>query len=189
MMNGAPLAAGVVAVVLVCWCLGAYNRLVRLRQAIGEAFRDVTAVLAQRHDLIDEWLRVPQGDADGADESTARDAVAAACRQARAAVEHAAQRPAAVMPLKSLAMAEQVLRDAIGPWAPAAGRAAADAAMAGETRAPATAFEIAMVASDRQFALVCERFNAAADGYNRAARQFPTRIVATLFCFRASGAL
>src|ERR1044072_7412407 len=83
-MSGAPLAAGVVAAVLVCWCLGAYNRLVRLRQAIGEAFREVAAVLAQRHELIDEWLRVPQGDADTADEGTNRDAVAAACRQARA---------------------------------------------------------------------------------------------------------
>ena len=177
------LAAWWVAAVLVCWCVGAYNRLVRLRQASAGAFRELALVLAERHRLIGEWLAATQpSPAVTGDVATAWQAVDAACRQSQAAADHAAAWPTAAAPLASLAMAEQVLRSALAQWAPAAPASDASSPQAG-------ALAAAVAAIDGSWNAARDRFNAASAVYNQAARQFPTRLVARLFGFRPAGHL
>ena len=80
-MSRSGLAAWALAVVLAFWCLGAYNRLVRLRQALGEAFAELAAVLAKRHRLIDDTLLADadRAAAAGAGARAAFDALLTCC--------------------------------------------------------------------------------------------------------------
>lgn len=174
-MNGGRWAASGVwalwaaAAVLVFWCLGAYNRLVRLRRAVGEAYRDadVDAALGRRHRAAGEWL-------DACAPDPAVDAARAACRHAEDAARHAALRPTARNPIVRLARAERALGAALAQC-PAA--------------AVADPLRDAVVATDAQLAVARERFNAAVAAYNGAAREWPTRVVAVLFGLRPAGPL
>ena len=51
------------------------------------------------------------------------------------------------------------------------------------------ALQVRLVASDATLAFAQRQFNAAVQAYNLAVRQFPTWLVASLFKFRAAGAL
>ena len=165
------LAAWLAAALLVCWCVGAYNRLVRLREASTVAFKDLLAVLAERHRYVGEWLAAAAPSAADAVAGAAWQALDSACRQSRAAADHAAARPAAAAPLASLVLAEQVLGGVLAQ------------------SAPDSALVAAVATTDGRRSAARDRFNAASLAYNRAARQFPTRIVARLFAFRPAGTL
>lgn len=52
----------VIAAVLVFWAVGAYNRLVRLRNEIGNAFAQIDVQLKRRHDLIPNLVEVARKD-------------------------------------------------------------------------------------------------------------------------------
>ena len=73
--------------VLVFWVVGAYNRLVRLKNAIGAAFGQLDEQLRRRHDLIARLIEVVTGPL--AQESGALDALQTAGAQAREAAERA----------------------------------------------------------------------------------------------------
>jgi LemA protein len=51
-MNTTSIVSWVVLAVLVFWAVGAYNRLVRLRNSIGNAFAQIDVQLKRRYDLI-----------------------------------------------------------------------------------------------------------------------------------------
>ena len=48
-----PVAALVVAALLVFWMVGAYNRLVALRSAIGSAFQHIDELLQRRQAAVE----------------------------------------------------------------------------------------------------------------------------------------
>lgn len=50
-----------VLVILALFALGAYNRLVALRQRVGQAFADIDVQLKQRHDLIPNLVETVKG--------------------------------------------------------------------------------------------------------------------------------
>jgi LemA protein len=175
------VALGALAI-LAFWVLGAYNRLVRLRQAIATAFALVDVQLRQRQTLL--GLLIEAATAGLADAPEALAAVEAARRQARVAADHAAQSAVSAGRLASLALAEQVLHTALS-------RLITLVKARPELRADAGLRQVTKDLSAAQHRLTAARhgFNATVLDYNRSRRQFPTRLVARLFGFRRAGEL
>lgn len=182
-MSGAELAALGVVAALGFWMLGAHNRLVRLRQAIAEAFVQVDALLRQRHQLLAELIEAAAVGLD-ADASEALAALEAARQQARVAADQAARRPASAGRMASLALAEQVLRGAVS------GVVTLLRARPGQrSDERLRACLEGLSALQHRLSAAQEAFNAEVATYNTGVRQFPTRIVAGVFGFRSAGPL
>jgi LemA protein len=181
-MSSLEIAVIAVAAVLGFWVLGAYNRLVRLRQTLATAFAQVDAQLRLRHELLAELIEAAA--AELADTPEACAALEAARLQARIAADRAAHRPASAGRLASLGLAEQVLRTA-------ASRLITLVKARPALRSDPKLREGLKKLSTTQTRLAAERhtFNAIVLDYNRSARQFPTRLVAAMFGFRAAGPL
>jgi LemA protein len=187
-MSGTAWGLLLAAAVLGFWMLGAYNRLVRLRNAVVEAFATLAPQLLHRHDLTAALAQAARSWLDAAPRSdeTERglyEALMAAANQARAATVAAQARSAEADALKSLSMAEQVLAGALAQAAPALAREPSEAQADQRER------WAQLEATRPQLAFTAQLFNRAVDDYNGAARQFPTNIVATLFGFRPASAL
>jgi LemA protein len=165
-----------VAAVLLFWVVGAYNRLVRLRGDLVQRFAPVDEQFRQRHALLLEQI-----DALApvlANAAPRLDALRAACQQAQSACDHAKQRPGAVGAITSLRLAEQILAEA---------RARLPVPTTAGTTLPALSVQLAAV--DTTLAFARKQFNEAVEVYNHAIRQFPTRVLAAVFGFRAGGTL
>lgn len=167
-MDSRSLVFILVAAVLVFWSVGAYNRLVGLRNALLRRFAPVDAQFRARHALLQRW-------ADGLDEADAAalDGFRAACRQAEAACEHVQARPVRAGALSSLRLAEDILAQARSRLPPG----------------PDEALAAALVEADTTLAFARRQFNESALAYNRAVSQFPTWVLAGLFGFRKAGTL
>lgn len=181
-MSTSQIVAWIVVAVLVFWAVGAYNRLVRLRNVIGNAFAQIDVQLKRRYDLIPNLVEVARKYA--AHERETLEAVTAARNQAKAAADLARARPGAAGPVTSLAMAEGVLGSAMG-------RLMALVESYPELKADQSLRELAeeLTSTENKVAFSRQLFNDAAFDYNVAAQQFPTRLLAGLFGFREAAML
>jgi len=175
-MTTSQIVTWALAAVVIFWAVGAYNRLVGLRNALVRSFGTVEAQFRHRHALL---LRL----ADALAASLAQtpqpvEALRAACAQADAACQRARGRPGATGLTTSLRLAEEILA-AARQRLPA--EALGDAALA-----PLNA---ELTAGDNTLAFARRQFNERVEAYNRAARQFPTWLIAGLFRFRRAGTL
>jgi LemA protein len=166
--------AAVVAI-LVFWMVGAYNRLVRLRNDLVARFGTVDERYRQRQALLERQLELLSGALAAA--APRLEALRAACRQADAAREHARARPSAAGAVTSLRVAEDILAEA---------RAHLPVQALPGTDLPEINTELAT--SDTALTFARAEFNAAVAAYNDSVRQFPTVLVAQLFSFRAAAA-
>lgn len=164
--------AGVSAIV-VFWVVGAYNRMVRLRNdliarfaAVDERYRLRDALLHRQLELLSISLAAA---------APRLDALRAACRQADAAREHARARPGAAHAVTSLRVADAILADARSRL-PVQSVAGVDLPELNQQ----------LAASDTALAFARAEFNDAVAAYNQALRQFPTLLVAQLFGFRTA---
>jgi LemA protein len=169
-------------VVLVFWAIGAHNRIVEMRNAIGKAYAQIDAQLRLRHQLLPQLVGALR--AKFASEASVLDAVLAASEQANVAATAVRARPGAARVVASLSLAEQVL---------AATLARLQALLAAQ---PLTsddphivAFAAELAAIEQKLAFARQLFNAAALSYNDAVRQFPTSMLAPLFRFTSAGQL
>jgi LemA protein len=181
-MSRTEMIAIACVAVLAFWMLGAYNRLVRLRQTITAAFALVDAQFKQRHELLSGLIDSVLAQSAGADDDAA--SLDAARRQARVTAERVAQRPANAGRVASLALAEQVLQ---GTIASVVAHAQAHASLPGSARIGELLNEL--TTTQHRLAAASEAFNASALDYNRSIEQFPTRLIAGLFGFRVAGTL
>jgi LemA protein len=214
-MSGTLGALLLVVAVLAFWAVGAYNRLMRLRNGVLEAFGGVDEQLRARHALLQrllEWHRAASAPADadasaglptpaeaplqveanegahaGADADaantntsaqTAVDSVTAlhaATLQVSAAAAVARGHAAAAGAIGSLRLAERILTEA-------------RERLHTPDPEPADlgALKRAIGVADSALAYARGRFNDTVIGYNSAAQQFPTRLLAGLFGFRAA---
>lgn len=172
-MSRTQLALWIAAAVLLFWSVGAYNRLVRLRNAVVEGFALVDEQFRRRQALL-----LQLADTLAAGDAAAADRLRAACAQADDACTHARTRPAAAGAITSLRLAEGILGDARRGLPETAPDDAAAAALMSE-----------LAAADPTLAFAREQFNAQVEAYNRALRQFPTWLLAGMFGFRPAGAL
>lgn len=181
-MSQAQIAVLVAAALVVFWMVGAYNRLVALRNAIGDAWKTVDDVLARRGAAIEpmvEALREPF-----AAEQGALDALLAAARQVRSAADTMASHP-----VKAERAAEVLAAEA--QMASAASRVLALLEQQPALKASAGIAEhvAVLTESPQRLAFARQLFNDAAQVYNAAARQFPTRLLAQLYGFGTAGRL
>lgn len=179
-----PTEASALALVAVTglWILGAYNRLVRLRQGVASSYGQVDAQFRQRHELLGALIEAAAAQLTDVPEAVA--GVDAARRQARIAAEHAARRATSAGRLASLALAEQVLDTAQSRLSALVNERPA-------VRADARLHDALqrLAATQLRLAAARDEFNVAVLDYNRNAQQFPTRLVAGMFGFRAAGRL
>jgi LemA protein len=166
----------VVAAVLLFWTVGAYNRLVRLRNTIVSSFAPVDEQFGLRHALLQEQL-----EAVGTSLSQAAprvEALRAASLQTDMARAHAKAHPGAPGAITSLRLADEILAEARArlPVPAIAGSGISE-------------IQARLTASDTALAFARGGFNTAVLDYNRAIGQMPTRVIAWLFGFAPAGTL
>jgi LemA protein len=170
------------AALLVFWGIGAYNRVMALRNAIGEAFAQLDAHLKERTEVCDKLLaavapRLPS-------EQATFDALASAQAESQAALPAVRAKPWSTDPVGSLAVASAL-------HAAALTRLLSLLDLQTELRSEA---EVDALVSDlklieRQRAFTRQVFNQAVGQYNEALHQFPTRVLANLYGFREARSL
>jgi LemA protein len=171
-----------VAAVLFFWAVGAYNRIVDMRNAIGRAYQQVHAHLERRHALVGDMVTALRPVLHN--EHGTLDAVLAASAQAQAAAAAVRPRPGAAEPVAQLVLAEQML----------AGSLVRLRALIDLNREPVADSQVGPLADelasiDDKMVFARQLFNAAVQGYNEAVHQFPTRMLAPLFRFAPAGRL
>ncbi|MEQ1807554.1 MAG: LemA family protein [Burkholderiaceae bacterium] len=163
-----------VGAVLMFWSVGAYNRLVRLRNAILRRFVPVDQHLESCSSLLEQqvqaWAQrpeVPRRDLD---------TLQAARAQADAARLAAKRQPGAADAIRSLRVALQIL---------AQSRERAGVGASAEAPNPRLLQEL--TACDHALHYAQGQFNDAVREYNRALAQFPAAWLGALFGFRSAG--
>ena len=181
-MTSWELVLGAVVAVLVFWGIGAYNRLMRLRNAIGEAYVLLDKHLAERAELCVALLArvrplLPS-------EQATFDTLDTAQAEAQAAAQATRLRPYAGDPVAALAVASAVHAAALTRLM---------SLLEHQTELREHAGIDAMVDDlkliERQRAFARQVFNMAVAQYNEAAQQFPTRILASLYGFAEARSL
>ena len=158
------------------WAVGAYNRLVRLKNAIANAFGQIDVQLKRRYDLIPNLVEVARKYL--AHESETLEAVIAARNQARTAEQAAAASPLNAGALGALAGAEQLLGGALA-------RLFAVAEAYPDLKADQTMRELSeeIASTENRIGFARQAYNDHVLEFNDAAAQFPTLIIARLFAF------
>jgi LemA protein len=181
-MSSAQITAWAIGGVFVFWAVGAYNRLVSLRNAISRAFVPVDAQVRERHRLIEQWIDALRPSLQR--EPATLDAVIAACGQLQAACDVVRPRPSAARPMASLRLAEETLAEA---------RNRLRAELPTQTDDPAAdgvaSLTDELANADNTLGFARRQFNEATQNYNDALDQFPTWLIAGLFGFRGAGTL
>jgi LemA protein len=171
-----------VLAVLAFWMLGAYNRLVKHRNEIGNAFAQIDVQLKRRHDLIPNLVEVARKYVQH--ERDTLEAVIAARNGARSASEAAASRPADAARIGALGTAESALA---GTMAKLAVVVEAYPALKADTSLRELSEELNH--TENRIAFARQAFNDSVLDYNNAAQQVPTNMVAGLFGFKPAGML
>ncbi|MFC5521688.1 LemA family protein [Polaromonas jejuensis] len=176
------LASVVVLAVLVCWAVGAYNRLVRLKNIIGNAFGQIDVQLKRRYDLIPNLVEAARKYLQH--EQGTLEAVIAARNQARSASDAVRHRPANGQAVVALAAAEQTLDGSLG-------RLFAVAEAYPELKADRTIRELSeeLTSTENKVSFARQAYNDAVLDYNNAQGQFPALLMARLFGFGPSAML
>jgi LemA protein len=167
------LAAGLA---VLFWAVGAYNRLVRLKNAIANAFGQIDVQLKRRYDLIPNLVEVARQYL--AHEAQTLEAVIAARNQARSAEQTAAGAPLNAGALGALTGAEHLLGGALG-------RLFALAEAYPELKADQTMRELSeeLASTENRIGFARQAYNDHVLAFNDAAAQFPALIIARLFRF------
>lgn len=164
------------------WSVGAYNRLMALRNAVGDAFAQFDAHLKQRSELCEKLLaavapRLPS-------EQATFDALVSAQAESQAAAQSARGKPWAPDPVGSLAVASALHAAALTRLLSLLDH---QAELRSEAEIDGLVGELKLV--DRQRAFTRQVFNQAVAQYNEALNQFPTRVLANLYGFKEARSL
>ena len=167
---------------LVFWAVGAYNRLVRLKNTIANAFGQIDVQLKRRYDLIPNLVDVARKYLQH--EQATLEAVINARNQARAASDVARSRPANALAVTTLAAAEQALGSSLG-------NLFALAEAYPDLKADQTIRELSeeLTSTENKVSFARQAFNDAVLDYNNAQGQFPAVLVARVFSFAPSAML
>ena len=173
------LAAGLF---VLFWAVGAYNRLVTLKNAIANAFGQIDVQLKRRHDLIPNLVEVARQYL--VHESQTLEAVIAARNQARNAEQAAAAAPLSAQALAALAGAEQTLGAALS-------KLMVVVEDYPELKADQNLRELSeeLASTENRIGFARQAYNDHVLEFNDAAAQFPTLIVARLFNFQPQAML
>ena len=181
-MTSTQLISIAILAILVFWAVGAYNRLVRLKNTIANAFGQIDVQLKRRYDLIPNLVEAAKKYLSHERETL--EAVITARNQAKSASDAARSRPANALAVTTLAVAEQALSNSLGNLF------ALNEAYP-ELKADATIRELSeeLTSTENKVTFARQAFNDAVLDYNNAQGQFPAVLVAKLFSFAPSAML
>lgn len=154
-----------------------YNRLTRLRNAIGNSFAQIDVQLKRRYDLIPNLVETARKYLQHERETL--EAVIQARNQAQSAAGKVRADPAGAGPIAALGAAEAVLGGALG-------RLMVVAEAYPELKADRNMREFAeeLTSTENRVGFARQAYNDAVLQYNDAAMQFPASLVAGMFSFR-----
>ena len=181
-MSATQIVTWIVLVTLALWMLAAYNRLVRVRNEIANAFAQIDVQLKRRYDLIPNLVDVARKYVQH--ERDTLEAVIAARNTAKSAGEAARGKPADAERIGALAGAEGALAGALR-------QLAVVVEAYPELKADATLRELSeeLGHTENRIAFARQAFNDSVLEYNNAAQQAPTNIVASVFGFKPAAVL
>jgi LemA protein len=181
-MTPTQLISIAVIAVLIFWSVGAYNRLVRLKNIIANAFGQIDVQLKRRYDLIPNLVEAAKKYLSHERETL--EAVINARNQAKSASDAVRSRPANALAVTTLAVAEQALSSSLGQLF-ALNEAYPD------LKADETIRELSeeLTSTENKVAFARQAFNDAVLDYNDAQGQFPAALIAKLFSFTPSAML
>ena len=181
-MPVSQIIAWSIVALIVFWAVGAYNRLVRLRNEITNSFAQIDVQLKRRHDLIPNLVEVARKYLEHERETLER--VTAARAQVIAATDLVKSRPNQAGPIQSLGMAEGVLANAMAQF-----RAVVEAYP--ELKADESLRDLneELIHTENKVAFSRQLFNDVTLDYNNAAHQFPTNLIAGVFGFKTAAML
>lgn len=167
-MTGALITAIVLAVlvvILIGWAIGAYNRLVRARVRIDEAWAQIDTQLQRRHDLIPNLVNTVKGYASHE-------------RETLDAVVEARSKALSVQAPADLAQAENGLTQALG-------KLLAISENYPDLKADANFRQLQEELAHTENMVAGSRghYNASVRAYDQARKVFPTSIIAGMFSF------
>ena len=167
---------------LIFWSVGAYNRLVRLKNIIANAFGQIDVQLKRRYELIPNLVEAARKYLSHERETL--EAVIAARNQAKSASDVARSRPSNALAVSTLAAAEQALSSSLG-------QLFALSEAYPELKADQTIRELSeeLTSTENTVTFSRQAFNDAVLDYNNAQGQFPAVLVARLFSFAPSAML
>ena len=168
--------------ILVFWAVGAYNRLIRLKNVIANAFGQIDAQLKRRYDLIPNLVEAAKKYLSHERETL--EAVINARNQAKSASDAVRSRPANALAVTKLVAAEQALDGSLG-------RLFAVAEAYPDLKADQTIRELSeeLTSTENKVTFARQAFNDAVLDYNNAQGQFPAVLIAKLFSFAPSAML
>ena len=170
------------AALLVFWAVGAYNRLVRLKNTIGNAFGQIDVQPKRRYDLIPNLVDAAKKYLQH--EQSTLEAVIAARNQSRSASEAMRSHPANAAAVTALAVAEQALSGSLG-------HLFALAEAYPELKADQTIRDLSeeLASTENKVGFARQAYNDAVLDYNNAQGQFPALLIVRLFGFAPSAML
>ena len=158
------------------WVVGAYNRLVALRNRFKNAYAQIDVQLKRRYDLIPNLVETAKGYIKH--ERGTLEAVVAARNAASAANVRAAQNPGDAAAMKDLSGAETALTSTLG-------RLFAVAEAYPDLKANATMMALMeeLTSTENKVAFARQAYNDSVMAYNTQRETFPTNMVAGPFNF------
>jgi LemA protein len=166
-----------IVVALVFWAIGAYNRLVGLRNRFKNAFAQIDVQLKRRYDLIPNLVETAK--AYMKHERETLDAVIRARNTAVSANTAAAADPANAEAMKQLIAAEGALTGALG-------KLFALAEAYPDLKANQNMMQLSeeLTGTENKISFARQAFNDAVMAYNTAVEQFPSNFIAGAFSFK-----
>ncbi len=158
------------------WIVGAFNRLVALRNRFKNAYAQIDVQLKRRYDLIPKLVETAKGYIKH--ERGTLEAVIAARNAASAANVRAAQSPGDATAMKELSGAETALTSTLG-------RLFAVAEAYPDLKANTTMMALMeeLTSTENKVAFARQAYNDAVMGYNTQREMFPTNLIAGTFNF------
>jgi len=166
----------VLVFVVLMWIVGAYNRLVALRNRFKNAFAQIDVQLKRRYDLIPNLVETAKGYIKH--ERGTLEAVVAARNAASTANLRAAQNPGDASAMKELSGAESALTSTLG-------RLFAVAEAYPDLKANTTMMALMeeLTSTENKVAFARQAYNDAVMGYNTQRETFPNNMIAGPFNF------
>lgn len=168
-----------IAVVLLSlfWGVGAYNRLISMRNQFNNAFAQIDVQLKRRYDLIPNLVETAKGYMKHERETL--EAVIAARNQAVTATAKAAGDPSDAGAVRQMAAAEGVLSSSLG-------RLFALSEAYPDLKANQNMMQLTeeLTSTENRIAFARQAYNDGVMQYNNAREQFPSSIIAGVFAFR-----
>ena len=167
---------------LIFWAVGAYNRLVRLKNIIANACGQIDVQLKRRYDLIPNLVEAAKKYLQH--EQSTLEAVMLARNKAKSASDAVRSKPTQAAAVVALAAAEQALDGSLG-------RLFAVAEAYPELKADQTIRDLSeeLTSTENKVTFARQAYNDAVLDYNNAQGQFPALMIASLFGFAPSAML